>query len=346
MSSRARRWFVESGIQESSGGVARYYRTDSERNLPVSTEITGYAASALLGLKEREAASRAAHFLVSTWDGTTMPFETQDSGDGLFAYFFDCGIIVRGLLSVWRASGAPELLDVAAAIGESMARDFSACDGTWHPILRLPSKQPIERDALRWSRFPGCYQLKAAMAWQELFEATGERRFAEHYERTLETELRGYGGFLPGHPDPLKVMDRLHAGLYFLEGLLPRATDPRCIAALCNGLERVGYYLNTIAAEFERSDVYAQLLRIRIFADWAGAVPLDQSAAAQEASTLAGFQIASTDPRTDGGFYFGRKAAEWMPCVNPVSTAFGAQALELWGRYRAGGAPMPWNQLV
>src|ERR1700719_4375150 len=43
-------WFLRSGIQETNGGVARYYRADLQRNLPVSTEITGYAISALIYL--------------------------------------------------------------------------------------------------------------------------------------------------------------------------------------------------------------------------------------------------------------------------------------------------------
>jgi len=79
-----------------------------------------------------------------------------------------------------------------------------------------------------------------------------------------------------------------------------------------------------------RSDVYAQLLRIRLFADWNGAAPLDRQAAEKEAETLAGFQAASADPRIDGGFYFGRRGAEWLPYINPVSTAFAMQALALW----------------
>ena len=109
-------------------------------------------------------------------------------------------------------------------MGESMARDFVSSDGEIHPILALPGKSPVERDPTRWSRSPGCYQLKSAMAWFELAEATGVAEFRACYERALERALRQYPGFLPGHPDPEKVMDRLHAFCYFLEGLLPRAT--------------------------------------------------------------------------------------------------------------------------
>src|ERR1039458_3943714 len=150
-----------------------------------------------------------------------MPFELAPAA---FTYFFDCGIVVRGLLAVWRATGEQELRDAAVALGDSMARDFSSPAGDFHPVLALPSKTPLPRDPQRWSRTAACYQLKSAMAWWDLFEATGETRFIEPYERVLASSLRTYADFLPGHPERSKVMDRLHAFCYFLEGLLPRAT--------------------------------------------------------------------------------------------------------------------------
>jgi hypothetical protein len=342
---RAGQWFLRSGIQESNGGVARYYRTDLQSNRPVSTEITGYTVSALIYLRtltreERwlQAALRAARFLTrQAWnaEGRSMPFETEPAAS---AYFFDSGIVLRGLLAAYRVTGEDEFLDVATALGDSMAADFACEDGSLHPVVSLPGKSPAPRDALRWSASPGCYQLKAAMAWWDLADATGEDRFRESYERVLERSLRNWNAFLPGHPDRLKVMDRLHAFGYFLEGLLPRAHEARCAAALSEGIRQMARLLREIAPRFERADVYAQLLRIRLYADWAGATPLDREAAQMEADKLAGFQAAASDARIDGGFYFGRQGGEWLPYVNPVSTAFALQALGLWEHCRAGGA--------
>lgn len=316
--------------------MARYYRTDLEQNLPVSTEITGYAAGAFVFLHSLthdpqylDRACAAARFLTGAWDppSGTLPFELDPAA---FTYFFDCGIVVRGLLSAWRASGTDQFRDTAAAIGASMARDFVSSDGSIHPILALPSKSPVDRDPARWSRTPGCYQLKSAMAWYDLSEATGRAEFHAGYEQALGHALQHHTAFLPGHPDPLKVMDRLHAYAYFLEGLLPRATDPVCARALTDGIECLARHLREIAPRFERSDVYAQLLRVRLHADCAGVVPLDRAAAQSEAARLAEFQATSPDPRLDGGFYFGRKQDAWLPYVNPVSTAFALQALALW----------------
>src|SRR5579863_9270306 len=98
---RAGRWFLDSGIQETNGGVARYYRSDLRANAGVSTEITGYAVSTLLYLHAQtnrpeflESALRAARFLVNTaWDARlgTFPFEHANNGSKprALAYFFD-----------------------------------------------------------------------------------------------------------------------------------------------------------------------------------------------------------------------------------------------------------------
>jgi hypothetical protein len=350
---RAGRWFLDSGIQDSAGGVARYRRIDTGQKLAVSNEITGYAVSTLVYLhalsRQSEYLDRAlaaARFLTRrAWDAElqTFPFECAPPGDG-FTYFFDSGIMVRGLLSAWRASGEPEFREIAAACGRSMARDFSA-GGCFHPILRLPEKKPVACDH-RWSRGSGCYQLKSAMAWFDLYEQTGESGFHDHYREALEFSLRTHDSFLPGDADPLRVMDRLHAYSYFLEGLLPVADEPACAAALVTGIERVAGYLREIEPVFARSDVYAQLLRVRLFADQAGVAPLNRAAAAFEADRLAGFQSAGADPQVSGGFWFGRKGEETLPFINPVSAGFGLQALAMWSKYGKGGPPLDRHALI
>jgi hypothetical protein len=152
----------------------------------------------------------------------------------------------------------------------------------------------------------------------------------------VAASLATHGAFLEGEPDREKVMDRLHAYAYFLEGLLPCAARPECAAAMREGIARASNELRAIAPLFERSDVYAQLLRMRLYASALGAVPLDRVAAGQEASKAAEFQFEDTDPRIRDGFWFGRKEGALLPYVNPVSTAFCAQALDMWRQFEAG----------
>lgn len=333
------RWFLHSGIQEASGGIARYYRSDLGQNARVSTEITGYAVSTLLFLYERtgdpsylDAGLRAARFLTRVaWDAQlgTFPFELANSAGGpALAYFFDCGIIARGLLCAWRVTGETEFRDTAVAAGRAMLTDFQAGPAI-HPILALPEKRPRAWEP-RWSASPGCYQLKSAMAWHELFEATGGREFLCGYEAALQAALANDAAFLAADSDPARIMDRLHAYAYFLEGLLPVLDRPECARAFRDGVDRASRLLREIAPVFARSDVYAQLLRARLLGAAHGALPLDENSAAHEAERAASFQIASDDPRVGGGFLFGRKEGEALPFVNPVSTAFCLQALALW----------------
>lgn len=354
MLARAGSWLLNSGIQDETGAVARYYRSDSRRNAPVSTEITGYAVSAFVYLwsitEERfylDAAERAAQYLIHhAWNerSATFPFEPVLNGGPAYAYFFDCGIIARGLLAIWRATGKQEYFDRAKECGLSMAFDFMAEDAM-HPILQLPDKQPLRYEP-RWSRSPGCYQLKAAMAWSELEAATGQRELGSAYARMLSYSIATHSSFLPGDSDNEKVMDRLHAYAYFVEGLLAAPTDGRSRTALSTGIERLATHLRRIEPQFARSDVYAQLLRLRVFADQLGACALDKAAAAYEASRLIAFQVEGSDPRTVGGFCFGRKQNACMPFVNPASTAFALQALAMWQEYQDGAAPTPILALV
>ena len=302
-------------------------------------------AAVLTDPRYLDRARAAARFLTGAWHAgsASMPFEVDPAQ---FTYFFDCGMVVRGLLAVWRATGDEEFLDCARRVGHSMAHDFRAPDGQFHPILTLPAKRPLEHDPLRWSQSPGCYQLKAGMAWWDLWEATGDGCYRDFYQALLQDSLRTAPDFLPGHTGRRKVVDRLHAFLYFLEGLLPMAADAHCAAAVRDGMARVAELLRELAPEFERSDVYAQLLRVRLYADRAGAAELDGAAAQWEADRLLEFAAAaagpSGDPRQDGGFYFGRTAGNWEPFINPVSTAFALQALAL----RSGVAPADRHLLI
>jgi uncharacterized protein YyaL (SSP411 family) len=335
---RAGRWFLDSGIQEPSGGVARFYLADIGKNKAVSTEITGYVASALMFLyettKRQEYLDRArltASFLCEhAWDADLglFPYEhpsPSDESDHL-GYFFDTGIIIRGLLAVWRVTRQDELLGRASEAARSMLSIFRSVDG-YHPILALPDKEPLPREN-HWSRSIGCYQTKSALAWWEVSEITGDKAMRDAYLETVYEAIDTHRSFLPGTDERLRVMDRLHAYSYFLEALSPLLDRQECVEAYRAALANVSCYLRDIRPAFVRSDVYAQLLRARVYG--AKVIPVDRELACDEASALAAFQAVSEDPRVDGGFYFGKRAGEIMPHANPVSTAFAIQAMEVW----------------
>jgi hypothetical protein len=343
---------LHSGIQERDGGVARYYKSDSETNAAVSTEITGYAASTLAYLYSRtgkpeylDAAVRAGRYLThEVWDPSASTFPFEPGSDR--AYFFDIGIIVRGLLAVWRATGEEEFRVRAQEATLCLAFDFLG-DGAFHPVISLPDKQPLlpePHQAPRWSRQPGCYQLKSALAWREI----GDPHARQLFDAAVKSALANHEQFLAEEKDREKLMDRLHAYCYFLEALLFTAdSNVDSSEALALGIGRVGELLRELQPVFERSDVNAQLLRVRLVAHHLGMVTLDESAAQEEASRAASFQaLQAADVRLRGGYWFGRKGEHLLPFSNPVSTAFCMQAQALWHDHRAGHWSFELPQLI
>lgn len=343
---RAGQWFLESGIQEPSGGVARYFDAQKGKNKPVSTEITGYTLSTLIYLHKitgeqryLDRAKKTAQFLIEkVWDEAIemFPFEYPSPSNlsQHHAYFFDTGIIIRGLLAVWRVTGDLDLFETARRAARAMISDFSA-GGEFHPILQLPDKEPLDRGT-KWSGSAGCYQLKAALAWWEVASVADDADLKQAFQKMLGLALQNHAKFLPGAAEPHRIMDRLHAYCYFLEGLTEVLDQPACGTALGQGIAAVEKHLRDIAPTFVRSDVYAQLLRLRIIAHTAGAASINREAAALEAAALAGFQSDDANVRSGGGLFFGRRNNAFVPHVNPVSTAFGLQAIELWRRLEAG----------
>jgi hypothetical protein len=349
----AGRWLLQSGIQTPSCGFARFYDANTGRNRAVSTEITGYAASALVWLfnvtgdeEYLVCARRTAGFLLTSWNSElgTFPFEhpSPSPESEHLSYFFDCGIIIRGLLAVWHETHDDRLLDIARRASHGMIDDFHA-QSEYHPILNLPDKSPVGRTE-HWSRSAGCYQLKAALAWRDVAAITGDPKLNEAWSEMLESALAKHEGFLPGASCNEKVMDRLHPFCYFLEGLLPELERTEVRTIYAGGLRLVAEHLRNIAPVFSRSDVYAQLLRARLYA--ARAVPVDEPAAAHEAAELAAYRVNRSDPRTDGGFVFGRRGAALIQHVNPVSTVFAIQALEMWREYQTAGSKPPCLRLL
>lgn len=345
-------WFLSSGIQEPSGGVARYYCLDEKQNRAVSNEITGYAASTLAYLhsitgaeKFRDAAIRAARFLSGdAWDPAVSAFPFEPGSN--LAYFFDTGIIVRGLLAVWRITKEEQFLARARDAALSLAFDFLG-EGDFHPIITLPDKQPLSRERW-WSRGPGCYQLKSALAWRDIADACGDQHARQLYDAMLMQALQTHESFLSREPDAEKRMDWLHPYAYFLEGLLPSASRPEVRSALESGLARASAVRRDIAPVFERSDVPAQLLRVRLIAHHLGAVPLDEEEAREEAAHVASYQDSADHPdlRLRGGFYFGKRRGRLLPFSNPVSTGFALQALELWRQHQSGRWSFDLHQLI
>jgi len=127
---------------------------------------------------------------------------------------------------------------------------------------------------------------------------------------------------------------------------LPRVDRADVASTLTAGIVKVSQYLREIAPRFARSDVYAQLLRVRLLSEIAGVALVDRLDATVEAEQLAAFQQKHAEPRIGGGFCFGRRGDQYQPHINPVSTGFGLQALMMWRQYLDGELRFSTDSLI
>lgn len=350
-------WLIRSGIQRPSGGVSRYYRADTGAYRDVSTELTGYFLSAVAGNRPaaeapvHEQALSAARFLTSqAFDPRSdlFPFEVSgpDHSQSRLAYFFDCGIIIRGLVKVWEWTDDPAYLDAAERCGLALVGRMRRVDGAFFPLFNLETGEPFEGTD-KWSLRSGVYHLKVGLAFRELSVITGLAEFDACLGDLKRWCLDRHEVFLPGHDDPERVMDRMHAYCYFLEGLLPYAGfESDSSRALQFGILKLENLVRELEAGFLRSDVVAQLLRLRLFAEKLGVMELDFRQAEQEACLVREFQQVSPDPAIRGGFAFARRDGQTVPHINPASTIFALQALDMWDQITDGCLTTTWRELI
>lgn len=350
-------WLSHSGIQAVTGGISRYYRGDTGEYKNISTEITAYAIRAYLQLPLPGHTGLLSNALRA---GQFLCYDASDARSALFrfevprqaaptpqpAYFFDCSIIIRGLIALWNATGDRMYLERAERCGAAMLSAMSRVDGSFFPLADVESGIP-SAGAGHWSLEPGVYQLKAGLAFLELAELTSAGLFSDTASKLLEWSLRQHEMFLPGETASDRVADRLHAYCYFLEGLLPFVERRfECVLVLQSGFARVHTLLEETRGALERCDVVAQLLRLRLLSDYMGLMELDISAASREAESLPAFQLRTEDRRTNGAFSFGRRDGQLLCHANPASTIFSLQALRMWHEHQKGELRTTWQEII
>ena len=349
-------WLTHSGIQRPSGGVSRFFHTEVNKYASVSTAATSYFVSGLLQSSEIdpdaavESAQAAGRFLLDhAFDDEVGLFrhEVVEEGDlQAWSYLLDSTAGVRALLDLWKATQEPAYAEKAERCGIAIKENLSRMDGSFFPVFDLERKMPYEADEPWWQQ-PGVYHLKSALAFRLLADVVGLHEFKAMSDDLLRWCLKRHEGFAEREPTAERTMSRLHAYSYFLEGLLPDAgLDAECSRALQFGILEIENLSQDVGHEFQRCDVLAQLLRLRLFADRLGIMELDYQQAGNEAAAIEEFQRQSSDPQIDGGFAFARKDSQLTADANTTATVFSLQALQMWEQASAGGFSRGWEAVI
>jgi hypothetical protein len=364
---RAAEWLLASGVQVRSddprhnGGFVSWYDAESQSMPYVYSEITGYLTTLMCACYARtadarllESATAAAEWLIRTAHPETGGFRclwplTPSRFDYKFSqiYSFDTGVIISGLVNLYRATRDERYRAAAVRAADWLLRDMRKASGAIAPVYHIESGTTPESEA-EWSLCSGAYHTKVALGFTTLFEVTGTDAYRDAAIEICDASLSFQqldgrfvtfpaGGGTNCHPhayaaeglwvvgralgrdDYLSASTRATTwllGLQSPEGMIPR------------------HWHDGQATYHERVDVLCQTLRLAVLHVADGRLP-DEPALRAKLDRIVEHvrhnQIASGDVRTDGGFSFGRLSdGTRMPHVNVWVSAFAVQGLQLY----------------
>ncbi len=341
------RWLLFSGIQNETGAVFAEYETLTRSYSRVSTEAAAWYVLAVIGIEgdpdgsRRGAASKTGKFLMErAFDLRADLFVADPTVEERHAEFFGCGILLRALLALHRATGDRAYLDCADRCGRSMHLRLARVDGSFFPQYDVATQQPRGHEA-------SISQLKIASSFLELGEDAGLGELTTAAADLLTWALSRHESFVSELHDSRDRASALREYAFFLEGLLPFLLErSESGVALQAGLLDLEKGLESFDDATRPPGVVAQLLRLRLFAEISGVSELDRGRAEREAASLAEYQMQSPDPRLDGAFAPRQDALESGPLLAPQPTIAAMQALEFWDTLEHSGFRKSWRDLI
>lgn len=358
-------WLAHSGIQaanadpRTNGAVAAWFDPDTAHYSYWYPEITGYAATIWAWLGQTNAAqfehgAAAVRWLIEVGGhqpsglyGQKWSLDMQTHTP--IAYTFDQGIILSGVLNMFRATNHTPYRDHAERLADALLAAALQPNGALKPYVLLTEHAHIsETEQGRWSRQTGPYLSKCVLGLLQLVQISDDLRWRETSRQICDWALRfqrddhtfvvnPHSGASHAHPLNYTGEAMVAAGLVLDDERYRRAA---CAIAcgLLSAFEQYGYlpriFVGTQAIiQPERVDVLAQSLRLGglcVRYGWLDGARW-QNTLDQMAMHLLSFQVHTADQRQHGGFRFGN-TAYGVPSrhVNSWCTMFALQALILY----------------
>lgn len=361
-------WLVDSGAQVVSsdpnlhGGFISWYDEDTKSAPYVYSEITGYALTMLFSLWKRTSdprylasAERAGDWFLTTAHAPTggfrclfplAPSRFEYKRDQI--YTFDCGVILSGMVNLYRATSKPKYLAASVRMADWLIHKAQIAPGTIAPVYNIAEDRfPISDN--EWSLCPGSYHTKIAIGLLNLYDAIGDETYRRAAVQICDTALtfqQPSGRFVSfpsqggtnSHPHCYSAEGLWVAGTYLKrDDYLKASAD--AIRWLLDQQSPDGYvprhYQQGVPVYSERVDVLAQALRLGVLHRSAGRLSEAYDARMEQLlPVIVRNQSLSDDRRAFGAFYFGRQSnGEITRHANVWVTMFAIQALLLWSDY-------------
>ena len=299
-------WLLHSGIRIKNGpkkGAMYGWKNLNPPSYPFTyNEITGYAITSFLYIYSElgepealQAAKDSANWIVKNIRSSSSSYllpagsiETHNfnqKGDlSNQIYAFDNGMVIIGLLNLYKVINDTNLLKYAEKMAKSLIERFfdgskliSVLDRLYRPITNNTTNLNDGGDDIKWSTISGAYHCKLSLALLDLSLLTKNDMYSKVSNSLCEfaQKLQKTDGRIISNPN-LETVIYLHPHLYACEGLsyagVRQHTDVYFAAGL-NGIRWAAKQINSltgglprmIGGKFiEQSDCMAQLLRLLI----------------------------------------------------------------------------------
>jgi hypothetical protein len=368
---QAARWLVQSGVQIAGdnpaheGGFVCWYEQDTHTMPFVYSEITGMLTTMMCSLYQQShdvqylnCAIRAGDWLVRTAHSPTGGFRclyplrpSRFDYKASRIYAFDCGVILNGLVELYRATRNPKFLAASLNVGDWLVREAQKSNGAFRSVYDIEKNAFIESDQ-EWSQCSGSYHTKIAGGLANLYDVTRREAYLRAAIRSGEYAL-GFqqpDGRFVSFPSGVGTHSHPHAysaeGLWVLGRYLKREDFLLASAQAASWLLRwqapdgvsPRYVYSDVPVYAERVDVLAQTLRLAAIHLGENRLPGGlRSKLPGLVAAMTRHQVESEDPRLNGAFYFGQSSrGEFLPHANVWVTAFAAQGLRLFEQLSQG----------
>lgn len=332
---KSRNWLLNSGIQNSEGrnrgGFNGWYDLDMKSYPFVYPETTGYGISTLLyfnsirpdNILVKNAMTAASWIIlkalhrcggVRTRAYNFNP-DRMYSFDSNVLYTFDNGMVLAGLVNLYKATRYRLYKDISAKIAHFLLA-MQRSDGLFYAAYDANNSRRIDTPD-KWSTQSGSYHAKLAIGLLDLYEITKNEIFREAAVKICEASVKfqsASGAFVTQQNEKSTHM---HPHLYSCEGLAyagARLDKPGYMKSSARGVEWAlrsqlksgGIPCKHTISGFiihERSDTLAQALRLGTYMEGRGIISGYSSSLGRLASRLAQFQQQAGDHT--GGFFYG-----------------------------------------
>ena len=365
VSLKALNWLINSGIQirsedhSKSGGFSAWYEMDTDVYPFIYSEITGYMLTMMCweysktgNIKYLESAIHAGNWLINTTHEPNGGFhcihpliDERNEFKKNQQYSFDNGIILNGLVNLYRHTREERWLASAVTVADWLINFAQRPNGAFFPVYQMDEDRFFESDK-EWSLCSGSYHGKIAIGLLNLYDLTKKQKYLSSAQKVCDFALgcqNSSGRFISfltrggtnAHPHNYSCEALWVAGKYLgREDYLVSAA--RGVEWILNLQDSQGIvprlYKDDTPIYNERVDAISQTLRMAVLSLQEGLLPKKYLSNIEKlVSILPSYQVLSNNKKTNGAFVFGKLSnGKPMPHANVWVTSFAVQALELY----------------